>query len=251
MKKFRFENYFLKEIFTKKTLTLYFIIYFVIVLLFFLIDSVVINLSYSLLLYFFLMSFVIYFFIIYFLYKIKKQNYQRQINKEIPFFLNNLSNDLERNFPLKIALENRIDDSILGKKIKQIMHKVNHLGYSLSDSLISLDEENKDLKRVFYQIEDILSTGATSKADALRTLSQSILEKQNYQIKNYSTKLSFLSLIYIVVSVIVPALFLMFLLVGSNFLEISFSPLSVVFIIVILFPIIDMFIFLTMKASLP
>ncbi len=190
-------------------------------------------------------------FIIFFLYKIKTQNYNRQINKEIPFFLNNLANDLDKNISLKIALENRVDSSLLGKKIKQVMHKVNDLGYSLSESLITVGIENNDLKRVFYQIEDILSTGSSNKAEALRKLSSSIIEKHNYQIKNYSTKLSLLSLIYIVVSAIVPALFLMFLLVSSNFLEISFSPLTVIFIIVILFPIIDMFIFLTMKANLP
>jgi len=197
------------------------------------------------------MVFIIYFFVIYFLYKIKFQNKQRQVNREIPFFLNNLANDIDKNISLKIALENRVDDSLIGEKIKQVLHKVNALGYSLSESLISVGIENIDLKRVFYQIEDILSTGSKNKADSLRTLSSSIVEKQNYQLKNYSTKLSLLSLIYIVVSAIVPALFLMFLLVGSNFLEISFSSITVIFIIVILFPIIDMFIFLVMKSNLP
>jgi hypothetical protein len=245
------EIYFLKEnVFTRKNITLFIIIYLIVVLLFFLIDFVIINLSYNYLFNLFLMVFIIYFFIVYFLFKIKSQNYQRQINKEIPFFLNNLANDIDKNISLKIALENRIDDSFIGKKIKQVMHKVNVLGYSLSESLISIDAQNNDLKRVFYQIEDILSAGSINKAEALKTLSSSIIEKQNYQMKNYSTKLSMLSLIYIVVSAIVPALFLMFLLVGSNFLEISFSPLTVIFIIVVLFPIIDMFIFLIMKANL-
>lgn len=243
---------FLKNnIFTRKYLFLFLIVYLCFVLLFFLVDTVVTSLSYFYLINIFIMVFIIYFFIIFFLYKIKTQNYNRQINKEIPFFLNNLANDLDKNISLKIALENRVDSSLLGKQIKQVMHKVNDLGYSLSESLITVGIENNDLKRVFYQIEDILSTGSSNKAEALRTLSSSIIEKHNYQIKNYSTKLSLLSLIYIVVSAIVPALFLMFLLVGSNFLEISFSPLTVIFIIVILFPIIDMFIFLTMKANLP
>lgn len=242
---------FKENVFTKKYFFLFFIIYFSLVLIFFLIDAVIFSLSYTFLINIFFMLFIIYFFIVYFSYKIKFQNYQREINKEIPFFLNNLANDLDKNISLKVALENRADNSHLGKKIKQIIHKVNHLGFSLSESLISAGFENKDLKRVFYQIEDILSTGSLNKAEALRTLSQSIIEKQNYEIKNYSTKLSLLSLIYIVVSAIVPALFLMFLLVGSNFLEISFSPVTVIFIIVILFPIIDMFIFLSMKANLP
>ncbi len=238
-------------IFNKKTCTLFLIVYFTIMLIFFLIDSVIVPLSYAYLFNIFIMVFIVYFFVVFFLYKIKTQNYQRKINKEIPFFLNNLANDIDKNISLKIALENRIDDSLIGFKIKLVMHKVNTLGYSLSESLISVGIENTNLKRVFYQIEDIISTGSKNKADALRTLSLSITEKQNYLLKDYSTKLSLLSLIYIVVSAIVPALFLMFLLVGSNFLEISFSPITVIFVIVVLFPIIDMFIFLVMKANLP
>ncbi|MDD4049942.1 MAG: hypothetical protein PHX47_02930 [Candidatus ainarchaeum sp.] len=240
-----------KEIFTRKNFLLFIILYLVILIIFLLIDSVVISLSYSYLFNLFIMFFFMFFFIIFFKYKIKLQNHQRQINKEIPFFLNNLANDLDKNISLKIALENRVDSSLIGQIIKKVLYKVDVLGYSLSESFISVGVENSDLKRVFYQIEDVLSTGSLNKSESLRTLSSSIIEKQNYLIKNYSTKLSLLSLIYIVVSAIVPALFLMFLLVGSNFLELSFTPLSVIFIIVILFPIIDMFIFLTMKANLP
>lgn len=244
--------YFLKDkIFIKKNIFLYFIIYSTIALLFILIDSVFYTLNYIYLLNLFLMSFLIFFFIIFFKYKISIQDFERKINKEIPFFLNNLANDIDKNIPLKKALENRINDSLLGGKIKLIMHKVNVLGYSLSESLVSINIENKELKRVFYQIEDILSTGSINKADSLKTLSRNIVEKQNYKIKNYSTKLNLLSLIYIVISAIVPALFLMFILVGSNFLEISFSPLTIIFVIVILFPIATMFIFLIMKSSLP
>lgn len=240
-----------KNIFTKKNVLVYCMIYFFIALLFFLTDSVLFEVSYVYLLNLFFMSFIIYFFIVFFKYKISIQNYQRQINRELPFFLNNLANDIEKNIPLKKALENRVDESYLGRKIKQVIYKVDSLGYSLSTSLISFETENKDLKRVFYQIEDILSTGSKNKPDSLRALSKNIIDKQNYKIKNYSTKLSLLSLVYVVVSAIVPALFLMFILVGSNFLEISFTPLTIVFIIVILFPVIDMFIFLIMKSNLP
>jgi archaeal flagellar protein FlaJ len=243
---------FLKEnIFTKKNLFLFFIIYMILFLLFLLFDSVVISLNMSYLVTMFFMYFIVHFFVIFFLYKIKLKDVERRINKEIPFFLNNLANDLDKNISLKLALENRVDESLIGEKIKLVLYKVNIKGFSLSESLESVGVENTDLKRVFYQIDDILVSGSKNKADALKTLADSIIEKQNYLLKNYSTKLGLLSLIYIVVSAIVPALFLMFLLVGSNFLEISFSPITIIFVIVILFPIIDMFIFLIMKSNLP
>lgn len=243
---------FLKEnIFTKRNVFLFFIVYMILFLLFLLFDSVIISLDSSYLITLFFMYFIVHFFVIFFLYKIKSKDVERRINKEIPFFLNNLANDLDKNISLKLALENRVDDSLIGEKIKLVLYKVNIKGFSLSESLESVGIENTDLKRVFYQIDDILVSGSKNKADSLKTLADSIIEKQNYQLKNYSTKLGLLSLIYIVVSAIVPALFLMFLLVGSNFLEISFSPITIIFVIVILFPIIDMFIFLIMKANLP
>ena len=187
----------------------------------------------------------------FFVYKIKTQDEKTRILRELPFFLNSLASDLEKNIPLKLSLENQSRrETIIGKKIKQALELVLKKGYNLESALERIGADNKELERVIYQINDILQSGTKNKAETFRLLSHNFTDQQSIAIKNYSTKLSFISLIFVVVSAIVPALFLMFFLVGSNFFEISISNIGVILITLVLFPIIDMFILLFMRANL-
>lgn len=195
--------------------------------------------------------FVLYFSVILFIKKIKAQDNKTKILRELPFFLNNLASDIEKNVPLKLALENRAkQDSEIGKKIKKAIDLVVKKGYNLESALEEITKDNKELQKVIYQINDILSSGTTNKADTFRILSNNFSEQQSIAIKNYSTKLNFISLVFVVVSAVVPALFLMFFLVGSNFFEISISMVGVIMITIVLFPIIDMFILMFMRSNL-
>ncbi len=195
--------------------------------------------------------FVLYFSTIFFIKKIKAQDIKTRILRELPFFLNNLASDIEKNVPLKLALENRSkQDSAIGKKIKKAMDLVVKKGYNLESALEESTKDNKELQKAIYQINDILSSGTTNKAETFRILSNNFSEQQSIAIKNYSTKLNFISLVFVVVSAIVPALFLMFFLVGSNFFELSISTIGVIMITVVFFPIIDMFILMFMRSNL-
>jgi len=216
-----------------------------------LLDFSVVDISMKYFLIIFIIASFMFFSMVFFFWKIQNVNRQRAINREVPHFLMNLANDLERNIPLKTALENRINSGIIGQKMKDCLYRVNKLGYSLKDSLAIVSEDSDDLQRAFYQIQDVVSSGNRNKADVLRSLAGSLVEKQNYLVRNYSTKLNFMSLMYIVVSAIVPAMFLMFLLVGSSFLELSFTSLSIVLVSVVLFPILDMYLLLIMKLNMP
>jgi hypothetical protein len=188
----------------------------------------------------------------YYIQKINYENKYKEISKEIPFFINNLANDLEKNISIKNALENRIkDNNIISKKIKIASDNVNNKGYSLKESLLLVSKDHNKLSDVIYQLIEIINSGSNNKAYPLRTLSKTIVEEQKINMKNYSTKLNLITLLYIVVSAIVPAMLLMFFIVGGNFFEISFSPLMVIFITVVVFPIVDMFLLLVLRSSLP
>lgn len=195
--------------------------------------------------------FILYFSTIFFIKKIKAQDNKTKILRELPFFLNTLASDIEKNVPLKLALENiSRQNSTIGKKIRQAMNLVVKKGYNLESALKESTKDNKELQKAIYQINDILSSGTTNKAETFRILSNNFSEQQSIAIKNYSTKLNFISLVFVVVSAIVPALFLMFFLVGSNFFEISISKIGVIMITVVFFPIIDMFILMFMRSNL-
>lgn len=199
--------------------------------------------------YIFFATFLMFFSIKYFIKKIKEHSYNQKIISEIPFFLINISNDLERNLSLKTCLENRSDNTIIGKKIRTALNLVKNYGFTLNQALLKVSKESKDLSVVFYQLEDVFSLGGKDRVSSLRILCDSFIEKQMNNFRSSSSKINFLSLIFIVCSAIVPAIFLIFTLVGSNFLAMSFSAFTIIFFTVIIFPLIDMFILLIMKSK--
>jgi hypothetical protein len=196
--------------------------------------------------------FFVYFISIFYIKKIKYENNYKNISKELPFFINNLANDLEKNISIKNALENRTrDNTLIALKIKQVLENVNNKGFHLKESLLLVSKDHKQLSDVIYQLIEIINSGTKNKAYPLRTLSKTIVEEQAIKMKNYSTKLNLITLLYIVMSAVIPAMLLMFFIVGGNFFEISFSPVTVVFICVVIFPVIDMFLLLVLRSSLP
>jgi len=217
----------------------------------FLLVNFVFPLKYTILFYLEGILFVLFFSIMFFIKRIKEQDAKSQLSRELPFFLNDLASDLEKNIPLKLSLEHQATKkTAIGKKIAKALELVSKKGYDLESALNQVSKDNLDLKRVVYQINDILQSGTINKSETFRILSNNFIEQQGLAMKNYSTKLNFLSLIFVVVSAIVPALFLMFFLIGSNFFEISFSVEGIIVITVVVFPIIDMFILLFMRANL-
>lgn len=200
--------------------------------------------------YLFLFTFFMFFSILYFIKNIKMHTLNQQILSEIPFFLINISNDLDKNFSLKNTLENRVDNTIIGKKIKHALNLVKNYGFTLNQALDKVSQDNKDLNLVFYQLQDVFSLGGKERVNSLNILCDSFIEKQINNFRNSSSKINFLSLIFIVTSAIIPAIFLIFTLVGSNFLEISFNAFTIIIFTIVIFPIIDMFILLIMKSRL-
>lgn len=241
---------YLQKPFLFKSFFKFLIIYLIAAFILLLIDFTIIIITVIYYVWLFVIIFLVYFSITFFILKIKSQNYNRLILKDLPFFLNNLANDLDRNMSLKIALENKVDNSIIGMKVKNALSLVKK-GHSLENALYIVSKDSYDLSRTFNQLIDILSVGSKNKATNLRLLAESITEEQNYLIKKYATKLNLITLIFVIVSAVVPAMFLMFLLVASNFLEITFSSLTVIVVSVVLFPLIDMFLLLIMKSNNP
>jgi len=233
-----------------KALMVYLIVFISISIVYVLVDYVI-DISITYLLYIQIAFLFLYFTSLFFIKRIREQDKRTRILRELPFFLNNLASDIEKNVPLKLALENRAkQESVIGLKISSALQLVIKKGYTLEAALEETTKDNKELQRVIYQVNDVLTSGTKNKAETFRILSNNFVEQQVIAIKNYSTKLNFISLVFIVVSAIVPALFLMFFLVGSNFFEISISTIGVIMITVVLFPIIDMFILMFMRSNL-
>jgi hypothetical protein len=243
----------LSVVFSKKNFILYLIIFFSLFLLYLLLYFVFgfsIKLVYCF--YFFVFYSVFFYSIFFFIDLLKKQNIYKEINRELPFFLNNLGNDLDKGIDFRRALENRtLDNTILSKRIKQALENTNLKGFNIKDSLQEICSDNNELKEIIIQIIDIMEFGSRNKSYSLKIISSNLITKQNLKLKNFSSKLNLITLIYIVISTILPAMILIFFIIGSNFFELNFSNFSVIFIITILFPLIDMFLLFFLKTTVP
>jgi hypothetical protein len=107
------------------------------------------------------------------------------------------------------------------------------------------------LKRALSQIVFVYEHAGKNKASAIRNLAREQLSVQRTQSKEFSSKLVVYSLLFIAVSVILPSLFQAVILIGSSFMEISFTPLQVVLIVTIVFPIVDVFALFFVKNKTP
>ena len=243
----------MKQIFTKKQFFLFLIIEFSFLLLYFLLNKRFLEITFFQLFFLLFSVAISYFLIIYFLEIIKQRDLVKRIDQDLPYFLNNLANNLEKGISLKSALEIEskiFENKDLGLLLKQGLDKINKKGYSLEKAFSALSIETENLSRSLYQITDTVTSGGTNKSDNLRTLSKTIIDKQKSDSKRYSTKLNFISLIFIVISAVVPAIFLMFFLIGASFLELSISKTTIIFVTVVLFPVIDLFLLLFMRANM-
>jgi len=243
----------MKQIFTKKQFFLFLIIEFSFLLLYFLLNKRFLEITFFQLFFLLFSVAISYFLIIYFLEIIKQRDLVKRIDQDLPYFLNNLANNLEKGISLKSALEIEskiFENKDLGLLLKQGLDKINKKGYSLEKAFSALSIETENLSRSLYQITDTVTSGSTNKSDNLRTLSKTIIDKQKSDSKRYSTKLNFISLIFIVISAVVPAIFLMFFLIGASFLELSISKTTIIFVTVVLFPVIDLFLLLFMRANM-
>ncbi|MFH0906440.1 MAG: hypothetical protein V1824_03830, partial [archaeon] len=156
------------ESFKLKNFILYLVFSLFFLLLFLLLNFASEKFTINNLLFVIVIFFFVFFLFIYFLEDMKNRDIERKINKELPQFLNNLANDLEKNISFKKALENRVDASILGQKIKLALYYTNKLGYPLSQGLQIICEGNSDFEKVVSQLEDIITSGNKNKAQVLR-----------------------------------------------------------------------------------
>jgi flagellar protein FlaJ len=90
-----------------------------------------------------------------------------------------------------------------------------------------------------------------SSSETLKRLTDDLLVRQKIESKEFSGKMVVYALVFIAVSAIMPSMFQSFILIGSYFMKISFTPLQVLAIVVILFPALDISILFMIHSKTP
>jgi accessory gene regulator protein AgrB len=115
-----------------------------------------------------------------------------------------------------------------------------------------MNERNSSMnvKRACSNLSNLQFQGSRD-ITGLKKLAQELLLKQRIESKEFSGKMVVYSLVFIAVSAIVPAMFQSFVLIGSYFMNISFTPVQIFFISVALFPMLDLGVLILIDSKTP
>jgi len=124
-------------------------------------------------------------------------------------------------------------------------------GSSISEALkkMNLRVNSLNVKRANSSLNNIYLHGSSS--ETLKRLTDDLLLRQKIESKEFSGKMVVYALVFIAVSAIMPSMFASFILIGSYFMKISFTQIQILLIIVVLFPVLDIFILFMIHSKTP
>ena len=178
------------------------------------------------------------------------------VEKDLPFVMLGLSLHAKARLTTEKGIEKIAKGSygIISGEFRKVLEEVRSKGASLQESLLEMSErfDSRALKRSVMQIISSHENGNRKiGAAGLKRIGRDELSRQRSESREFSGKISILSLMFIAVSAIVPALFQSFMIVGSTFMRIDFTPLQVIAITTLIIPAIDVGVLLYIRTITP
>lgn len=130
----------------------------------------------------------------------------------------------------------------LRPKLENTLERYRQKGMPLDESFERLSDEVPTplVQRTIGLLRHVHAHGSTpSSRDALRKMVEDVRMHQRTRWKSFAQKLVLLSLVFIGVSALVPALFLAFVTIGSRFLELSITQNDILVMAWGVFPLLD------------
>ncbi len=135
-----------------------------------------------------------------------------------------------------------------------VHREITLVGASVPEALRHLSErvESREVRRAVSQLQNAYAQGSgKNRADPIRRIAVELLSKQRSEAKAFSGKFSVFALLFVAVSAIVPALFQSFVIIGSLFLSMEWTPLQVLLVIAVGFPLLDLLVLLYIQSQTP
>ena len=178
------------------------------------------------------------------------------IEKELPFMMLNLSLHTRARQPMENAIAKIASggNDLLSLELRKALAEVKGKGTSLNDALLSFCGrfDSRSLKRSIMQIISCHDLGNRKLGSlAMKRLGREELARQRSVGREFSGKIALLSLMFIAVSAIVPALFQSFIIVGSTFMRFDFTPVQIFVAIAFVLPAVDIALLLYIRAITP
>ncbi|QQR92218.1 MAG: hypothetical protein IPJ89_03585 [Candidatus Iainarchaeum archaeon] len=174
----------------------------------------------------------------------KRRMYAQQLESGMDAFLSLLLMELEWKQKMEWALRHAAayTPAPLQGELTQALERFESQGMSLEESLLRVNAyaQSTALGRVIMLLIHLSKQGTTPQGiEGLRRMQEDLRIQQQAELKAYGSRLALLSLVFIGVSALVPAMFLAFVSIGSSFLELSLSAGDILSIALIGFPLLD------------
>ncbi len=186
----------------------------------------------------------------------KRKMHSKLVERDLPFGLMALSVELNLKIPFETALSHVVQSGYgkASEEFRIVLQEVNVKGASVPEAFLHLGErlDSQLVRRSVSSLVNAYELGPKVTAgEPVRRIAVELLSIQRAQGREFSGKIAVFSLLFISVSAIVPALFQSMVIVGSLFLQLDLSPLLVMTIVGIGFPLLDAGILWYIRAKTP
>ena len=174
-----------------------------------------------------------------------------EIERDLPLFLRSAAVDLQFNTPFERVLESGASGyGPLSAELRKVCAEI-RVGSSVQRALLNFAKRTNSLsvKRSVMQLVFSYEHGFAS--EGLRKLADELIQSQRIKSREFAAKQAFFGLLFITLSTIVPALFSAFVIIGSAFLALSFSPADVFIAFLFVFPLLDSAVLFYLNESKP
>ena len=197
----------------------------------------------------FFLAFAVLFSLLLLLPKNQKKARASAIEAALPQALRNASVELYLGAPYEKILMGLKEYPALKQELSLITNESQHSSIPQALAKASGRVDSEFFRRACFELSFSYQHGF--KHNGLRKLADEISASQNTMAKEFHAKLSFYGLIFVTISCVIPALFGAYLIIGSSFLEITFTPIQVLASFAIFFPVMDGLILSMVIASTP
>ncbi|MCX6800787.1 MAG: type II secretion system F family protein [Candidatus Diapherotrites archaeon] len=192
---------------------------------------------------------------------LKKRAHAKKVEAELPLFLLQLSTEIKIGKSFLEALKDCTAQNLNEKRTRKNLCVADEFGKVVADTekgatfqeaLNNMNNrmESLTIRRACSSLSNLHLQGKKD-VDGLKKLAQELLLKQKIESREFSSKMVVYALVFVAVSAIVPAMFQSFILIGSYFMKISFTPEQVFAIIVVFFPAVDIAILSIINSKTP
>ncbi len=180
----------------------------------------------------------------------KKKKRAKAIEKELPNCLRLIGIHLNIGLSFEQSLKSVSSNSTLGKELKHVMRNIDN-GSSVQEAFNALSEriDSVFVKRAVAQV--IASYEKGGSGETLKKLADEQESIIRARLREYNGKMTVYSLLFIAVSAVFPAIFQAYMMVGSSFLNIGITPLQALLMPVLVFPIVNIVLFLFVRWESP